>query len=470
MALLFSGAVFTETNAQILESSTPSIDKAFKIATETLYKNVKDNLIKAGGRYGGEWTRDIAINAWNASNLLIPEVTRNSLWSVTTDNHSYIGHQFWDQIIWVTGAYDHYLATQDLDFLKQAYKTSKNSMQKLEKEAFDAEYGMFTGPSVFNDGIAGYEAPVFDIKLVTSTVLKHPGAWKIKCLSTNCIYYNAYEILAKMSVLCDDKAATATYLQKASTLRTNIRKYLLNEEKNALYYLIDQNGDPHKFQEGLGLSFAILFNIVSNEEAAEIVDKAYVAPYGIPSIYPNFKRFSKEKPGRHNTMIWPFVNAFFADAALQAGRPDKFVFELESLTQLCKFSKDSFYELYDPYTGRITGGYQTWNDKGIVEWESFYDQTWSATGYIRMILKGILGIEFTEQGLKIAPNSYLMKHIGFSAMKDLRYQQGKLQINKVGKGYSIREIRVNGMTAGKSEVVIAAPHSGVTTVDIVMGE
>ena len=88
-------------------------------------------MIKAGGQYGGEWTRDVSINAWNAASLLIPEKTAYSLWSVTIDDRKLIGHQYWDQIIWVMAAYDFYLKNNDLNFLKQAYIASANAMKKL---------------------------------------------------------------------------------------------------------------------------------------------------------------------------------------------------------------------------------------------------------------------------------------------------------------------------------------------------
>ncbi len=182
-----AGIIAMQGHAQQLDTHYEKLDKVFQIATQTLYKNVKDSIIKAGGSYGGEWTRDISINTWNAANLLLPEVSEYSLWHVTTNHRTQIGHQYWDQIIWVTGAYDHYLATQDKAFLKQAYIASKNTMQKLENEVFDSEYGLFTGPSVFNDGIAGYEEPIFDPKNTSSYVLDYPNAKPIKCLSTNCI-------------------------------------------------------------------------------------------------------------------------------------------------------------------------------------------------------------------------------------------------------------------------------------------
>ena len=459
-------AGLSNASAQVLHTANQKVDEVFQIAAKTLYHNVKDSLIHAGGGYGGEWTRDISINAWNAANLLIPETTRFSLWSVTTDHRTFIGHQYWDQIIWVTGAYDHYLATGDRAFLRQAYQASRNSMEKLEKEVFDTSYGLFTGPSVFNDGIAGYEEPIYQSDIDDSFVGAYPNHKYIKCLSTNCIYYQAYKILAQMAQELNETAVIPAYLEKAKNLKAKIREHLWDAQHHHLNYLIDQNGKVHTHQEGLGNAFAILFGVVSQEEAKELVDQVYVSPYGLPSIYPCFQRFSKEKPGRHNVMVWPFVNAFWAEAALRSDRADKFVFELENLTDLVLSSEKCFYEIYNCYNGKVSGGWQSGNGKQ--EWDSIEDQTWSATGYLRMIFKGMLGLEFTPQGLRVAPHGYLMKHLGFISLDDLRYQQGKLQINRLGSGSTIREIRINEVKAGTESALICAPHQGKTIVDIVM--
>lgn len=460
-----------QANAQQLNTADEKLDKVFGIAIETLNRNVKDSIIKAGGSYGGEWTRDVSINTWNAANLLMPEVSKYSLWHVTTDNKTRIGHQYWDQIIWVIGAYDHYLATQDKAFLEQAYIASKNTVQKLENEVFDSQYGLFTGPSVFNDGIAGYEEPIFDPKVRSSYVLDYPESASIKCLSTNCIYYQAYLLIAEMAEKLGCQEEGETYRQKAENLKTSIRKNLFNASTCKLSYLIDGHGQIHHFQEGLGMAFAIMFGIVNPNEAQEIVDKAYVGPYGLPSIYPAFKRFSKERPGRHNVLVWPFVNAFWADAALQTGRADKFVFELENLCNLVMDSKSCFYEIYNTYTGKVCGGWQAGHETGKdYEWDSIHDQTWSATGFLRMVFRGILGMNFTEDGLEISPNTYLMKHFGFDNLTNLRYQQGTVCIKRTGNGNYIKEIRINGVYAGRETALIKAPHQGCANIEIITGE
>lgn len=452
-------------NCQTLSTRDFNLDKVFDIATSTLYRNVKDSVLLAGGAYGGEWTRDIAINAWNAANILMPEIARYSLWNVTTDHRTNIGHQYWDQIIWVIGAFDHYLVTGDKDFLYQAYVASRNTMRKLELEAFDKEYGLFTGPSVFNDGISGYDEPVFAEGNRSSNVLDYPNSSSIKCLSTNCVYYKAYQILSKMAELEHDIETSQLYADKAEYLKNNIRRHFYDSVNDKLSYMIDGECNIHDYQEGLGLSFAILFDILDKEEGWRVVDRAYVGPYGFPSIYPSFKRFSKEKPGRHNVMIWPFVNAFWAEACLHVGREDKFVAELENIRNLVIDSNEHFYEVYDVYTGKVNGGWQTGKRS---EWDSVEDQTWSATGYIRMILRGLLGMDFTEEGITFSPNAYLLNRYDFLRLSGLRFQDGQLEIAKVGKGNEITNIIINGESFEPGEAIVRTPHTGRTVVEIMM--
>lgn len=444
-----------------LETAKPEIDKAFGIAVETLFKNTPDSLIKAGGQYGGEWTRDVSINSWNAAALLMPEKTAYSLWSVTTDNRSFIGHQYWDHIIWVTAVYDFYQKTGDMSFLHQAYKTSSNTMAKLEREQFDADYGLFMGPSVFNDGIAGYEEPIFDTKHHSSYVLDYPGSHRIKCLSTNCIYYNAYCVLSKMASLHGEKSTAAVYNRKAKDLRAAIRKHLFDVKQNKLNYLVDSEGTVHPHQEALGISFAILFGVVSDAEAERIIANTYSGNHGIPSIYPHFKRFNQEHPGRHNQIVWPFVNAFWADAAYTKGRTDIFDFELQNLANLALNSNNCFYEIYNEDTGAVDGG---WQQGG--KWNSVYDQTWSATGYLRMIFTDLLGMQFTPKGVTFNPCGELLNKYGFKQLTNLRYRNGKLNISVSGTGNKIVSVKVNGKKQSLSKPI--APAEGNVQIEFIV--
>ncbi|MDP4205171.1 MAG: DUF5116 domain-containing protein, partial [Bacteroidota bacterium] len=242
--------------AQEITCDKPGITDAYNLAINTIDINTRRGILAAGGDYGGEWTRDIAINSWNGVSILRPRVAEKSLWSVTI-NRDTIGHQYWDKIIWVIAAYNHYKVTGDKEFLRQAYKCSVNSMKGLEQMAFDSKYGLFTGPSVFNDGIAGYPEPIYDSSNPSSYVLDHKNSKNIKCLSTNCLYYGAYTALVRMGqILNENEATIQMYQGKSKNLRASILKNLYSEKENKLYYLIDNEGKVDKSQEGLGISFA----------------------------------------------------------------------------------------------------------------------------------------------------------------------------------------------------------------------
>lgn len=77
-----------------------------------------DRMFRAGGDYDTPWTRDAAINTWNAGRFLDPQTARNTLLAVCTPDE--MGHpiiqpdsQKWDRVVWIIGAWQYWLATGD---------------------------------------------------------------------------------------------------------------------------------------------------------------------------------------------------------------------------------------------------------------------------------------------------------------------------------------------------------------------
>lgn len=449
--LLFPAHLFS----QEFSCSNADIEDAFRLAVQTVDINTRRGILAAGADYGGEWTRDIAINSWNGVSLLRPQVAERSLWSVTIQRDT-IGHQYWDKILWVIASYNHYKVTGDKNFLLQAYRCSANTMKELEQKTFDQTYGLFMGPSVFNDGIAGYPEPIYEPGNYSSYVLDYKNACKIKCLSTNCIYYGAYISLLQMSVLLKQDKSFKEYNKKAEDLKKNILKHFYNTGEGTFSYLIDQNGKADSSQEGLGISFAVLFDILSHEQAHQLIKKAVVSKYGITSITPDFPRFSPNKPGRHNNIIWPMVNGFFANAALNSGNDSIFSDELFHQTHLAldedKGNYD-FREVYNPYTGKPDGGYQC-NGKEFPDyhWKSCRLQTWSATAYISMVLNGLFGLKPGTDKLTFYP--YLPEEIQSIELKNLKYRGCLLQISVKGKGRSIKSFEVDGIRKSEHSIPV----------------
>ena len=445
----------SQTIGQQLYSGNAKIDSAFRLALWTLDTNTHNGLIHAGAGYGGEWTRDAAINCWNAASLLRPSAAEATLWSVTKQRQT-IGHQYWDKIIWTLAAWNHYLVTGDEAFLRQSYACAALTMSELEDSCFDNKYQLFMGPAVFQDGIAGYDEPIYDPqKWDDSFVLHHPNSSTIKCLSTNLIYLQSYRTLAQMADALGDTAAPR-YSHSAANLKESLLSHFYNPSTGRLYYLIDHRGIPHSYQEGLGVAFALLFDLLPPESSSRLVDSTFTSPFGIPCVYPSFPRNSPDKPGRHNMMIWPHVNMLFASGCAHQGYAGPFYFELNSLANLAmRYDGGNFYEIYT-LEGEPSGGWQC----GAL-WGKKSHQTWCATGFIRLVVNHIFGLTPTLSGLELHPMG--MNDGNSCRLSGIPYRNAMLDITIIGHGNTIGNCHINGR---KSAPFIPANATGSIQVEI----
>ena len=200
-------------------------------------------VILAGLDYDTPWTRDAAINAWNGASLMMPEVSRNTLLSVLvrSEGKVRIGGQYWDAIVWTTGAWNHYLYTGDKQFLALALEATRNSLAYFEKTEFDAQDGLFRGPG-WSDGVAAYpdayadaggSSGILDWPKHNPDKVSKPGyGIPMKALSTNCLYYNAYVTAEKMAA--ELKAPVdPQWRAKAERLKKAINTQLWNDPRAA---------------------------------------------------------------------------------------------------------------------------------------------------------------------------------------------------------------------------------------------
>ncbi len=428
------------------------MDHAWRIAIGDLAGNIqpfRDGLLEspvpcllAGLDYDTPWTRDAAINVWNGAVFASPEVARNTLLSVLEKGEDgvRIGGQYWDAIIWATGAWHHYLATGDREFLALAGEASRNALIRFEQTEFDPAAGLFRGAACFQDGVAAYP-DIYVRNHGTSGILawpdanpelRHPagvGLPMFAC-STNCLYVNAYRLMTRMERALG-RPPDPQWERKAAALRAALVARFWDAAGGTLRYLVDPFGGCD-YQEGLGYAFALLFDILDAPQAKRLLAGVSLTPHGIACVWPSFDRYvNHEAPGgsfgRHSGTIWPQVNAFWAEAALTHGRADVFEAELFSLAR--KAVRDAqFAEIYHPGTGLIYGGRQEGMtaSEGIIEWVSCRRQTWCATGFMRMVLYGLLGMRLSEEGLSLAP--HLPHGVERVAVHGLRYGQGTLDL------------------------------------------
>lgn len=460
--------------AFVFASSRPTLDLPLPASHERAFAKAEENLldintlpydpkrfdqsgllqgrpgkfIRAGGDYQEPWTRDAAINSWNAASLLEPEIARNTLFAVLGRDEAgrpvvQRDNQWWDKVVWIVGAWNHYLVTGDRDFLRASYGVATRLLKAMRAERFDAEYGLFQGPSFFNDGIAGYPAPPAPADDAGSTfVLDHPGTDKILALSTNCLYVGAYRTAALMAhELGRPKAEADADLRMAQALRRTIDRRFWMPDRGLYGYFIHGTGalrgrlDPT--QEGSGLAFAILFDVAPRDRAASILSHAHLQPFGITDTYPNFARYSDSHPGRHNVLVWPMVQGLWARAAAKAGNVQALGREMDRLERLALGSGGDFYEIYDSRKGTPEGGWQS----GI-HFNSVSNQTWSATAYLSMVLNGVFGLRFEPDGLRFEP----LVPAGWNGatLRGIRYRNAVLDVRLAGEGARLRSVRLDG--------------------------
>ncbi|MBN2279130.1 MAG: hypothetical protein JXQ65_00965 [Candidatus Marinimicrobia bacterium] len=452
-------------------SNNHEFARAYRIAIGDLTTNIQKYqagllnqpkpCILAGLVYDTPWTRDASINTWNAAGLLFPSAAKHTLLAqVTTDEsgQNIIDGQYWDKIVWGIGAWNYYLYNHDRPFLKFSHNVIKNTLEILETTELDKTLQLFRGPAVYGDGVAAY--PLYytsaadpekeaSYSAILDWIDNNPDKLAIigkglpmMTLSTNCVYAEVYKIMHEIEEVLSLSKQT-DWLQKSNSLQQSIKKNFWNEERKSFNYLIDPQGHCD-YQEGMGLAYAILFDIADSDQKSKIFQNIHLEPAGIPCVYPSFPRYKKTKDayGRHSGTVWPHIQGFWADACIKNDNIDGFLHEFRNLAKHA-VRDNQFVEIYHPVTGLPYGGLQEpWLDQETI-WFCAERQTWSATAYLRMILLNIIGMEFKVDGIEFHP--FLPEEFSRLEFGDLHYGDQVINIQISGKGNHLESFQVNGM-------------------------
>jgi glycogen debranching enzyme len=466
-----------------LRTNSRIINEAYRIATGDLLGNVAPYhsgllaeptpVILAGLRYFMPWTRDAAINAWNGSSIILPDVTRDTLLSVLVSEYgtAFIGDggnaQYWDVMVWTTGAWHHYLNTGDREFLALAFSATANTLERLERNEFDPADGLFRGPG-WSDGVAGYPLEYANAggesgihhwpRFNRANVVPRGFGIPMKALSTNCLYYAAYVTAAAMAKELA-LPARPEFAVRAEQLKQSINRNFWMPGAGHYRYLVGALG-PSDNQEALGQAYAILFGIASAEQVDAIFRNPPVQPAGVPAVWPDFPRYQLPDGNsfsRHAGTVWPQIQGMWAHAGATHGNSGILGHELFQLAAHAVRDKH-FAELYHPLTGEIYGGMQERAGKGIVAWDSLPRQTWSATAFIRMMLFGVAGLTPAADGLRFRP--CLPAGLTKVELRNLKYRDMTLNLTIEGAGCK----------SGQREIFLPFSTTGRHNVRIVVGE
>ena len=465
------GTAYEAALKNLLRTNTIAYDPA--VYDKSGLMDPKVGIVRAGGGYPQPWTRDASVNSWNATSLVSPALARNTLWSVVDKDAAgklriQQDDQQWDQIIWATAAWNHYQVTGDTSFLRDAYQTVGTTLTIREHATtagYNPTYGLFTGASFFNDGIAGYPAPPADATESVSTgSMPWPGVATGMFLSTNAVYYAAYVNAANMAArLGRPVAEVASYRSKAAALKSAINRRFWNPRTGLYDYMVLADGTAGPYQEGTGLAFALAFGIANKSQARSILAHAREMTWGMPDTYPNWARYSDEQPGRHNAIVWPVVQGLWAKALVRQGAQEAFASETARLAELAD-NNSGFWEIYNGHTGVVDGGWQRLGDTVKFHWGSQPDQTWSATAFLNMIDSGLFGLDFEDRSLSVTPT--LPAGWGDVTLRGLRYRDSTLTITLHGAGRRIRSFTLDGRRVHGN--TIPGSLTGRHTIDVTL--
>jgi hypothetical protein len=464
------------------------VDQAWQIALGDLAGNLHPMrlgllpaprpVIQAGLVYGHPWTRDAALNTWNAAALLCPTVARDTLRSVLAlhPEGPRIDGQYWDAIIWTCGAWHLYLATGDRQFLAEALAATAHSLRFSEATEFSADFGLFRGGACFQDGIAGYPDRYADTVDLGSGIehwrprdpaMRHPvgQGFPAHCLSTNCLYFQAYVLAGRMAAALGQDP-DPSWTGKATALAAAIRHHFWSPAAGRFRYLVDRWGTCD-IEEGFGHAFAILFGLTDATETAGILRTLHRCAAGLPCAWPTFARYARLGPGvygRHAGTVWPQVNALWAEAAAHHGDTATFAAEFLGLAKLA--ARDGqFAEIYHPDTTLPYGGVQESGPDHDLRtiWFVGRRQTWCATGFLRMVIHGLFGLRLEPDGLRFTP--CVPPAIGEATVAGLRWRGAELTLALRGRG---RRCRI--LLDGQPVTEPVAPPPGDHRIELVSGD
>jgi len=426
---------------RIEASAVPELATAYGLAAATLDANIVSDengreFIRAGAGYPTPWTRDASLNAWGAASILRPKIAQTTLRMVCEEGPDgrviAQDDQWWAQIIWVIAAEQHARATGDRDFLTEAYGIGVRSLRILDAGHYDAVSGLYRGPSLMQDGIAGFPTPPATDPEHSSFVLDYPAAHTIMCLSTNAVYVGALRALGMMA---DELGEESTdFQQRADRLVAAIDTGLWDESRQTYGYFQNPDGSIEPSQEAAGIGLLAALDVVPAQRAAQVLGDLHQEPYGHVNVWPAFERYDHDHPGRHNVMCWPMVMGLVGlGAARHAPALARTV--LDQFHTLV--SRDNrFWEIYDARTGLPSGGWQVGH-----EWPPLIDQTWSATSYLRLVHRGVLGIDPQPDGLHFT--DHLVPGLGTVRATGFPWREALLDLTIEGAG-PITRVRLDG--------------------------
>lgn len=395
-----------------LASGIPVLDASYNIAIDTLIQCKQKEyalegqkgmwsagLFQGKGEGFGVWMRDSAHIAIRGGNLLDPQGAGNTL--------RYAVDKGFDNgsdgcAMAACGIWDYYLATGQNDILFEVWEKLVQNMKEADHNFSEERHLVRAWQSTSNDSLEEPENEGY-------------------CLSTECYFLMAFRAMERIgTIVGEEKANISHWKNRADTMERAIQSEYWNPEYG--YFTSGPKGSEayrRGYWETSGVEAAISSRsgIASMEQkhcVLAALEKAAMCEYGI-ILFPY-----KEKKNHFCGSVWTVWEAGFASAASECGKPGLLHRLIAQQVRNCIINK-TFYEVVDVENGHA------WRWPG---------QLWHAAGFLSMILFGIFGMEYTEEGLCFHP--CIPEQYGGISLQGIRYREASLTIRSEGTGCSFR--------------------------------
>lgn len=345
-----------------------------------------------------------------------------------------------DRAVWAMAAWEVYLSTGDRQWLKRCYEIVRHCLSQDEGIIFDPETGLVRGETSLSD----CRREVYPRWMQPADISQS------ECLSTNALFFRAYEIAASMAKLCGDATNATQYRQRASQLKEAINTHLWIESRGCysqyLYGRTSLISSPRS--DALGQALCIIFGIADPIRARRIVSVSYASPFGVTCFSPQIPNVYSY----HNNAVWPYIQAYWMWAAVMAGNAQAVTYSIASIYRPAALSA-SHTEVFSAENGEpITAAKSS-------------SPLLSIAATLSIAQRAIAGITLEEEGIAfhpVVPRSWSGKNL----LNNFHYRKAILDISVQGFGDQVRACYLDGKKQNKA--VLPSSLTGRHSVRLVM--
>lgn len=408
------------------ESSSVLLTALYNLSLEEIENNIKaDTTIIGSKNTNNITTRDISYASILSLSITHPKVAIKNLikkvkqgkiiqdegtggsWPISSD-----------RIIWSVAAWELYLSTGDIDWLKKSYFIIKNTTEDDLNVIWDYRKRLFKGEASYLNQQEQFYPKWMEPKDI----------YESYSLNIQIIHFQSLQVLIQMGKLLGKDIQK--YEDICSALQKSINnKFWLKDKNYFAQFIYNENHlILSEKSENLGESLAILWDISTTERQNLIANNTPVGEFGIPCFSPQ----NPDTEAYYNKAIWPFVQAFWNRALAKTGNMNALTWGLASMmrpTALFLTNKENLLLKNGDFK-------QTQNNTDA--------NLKSSCGLLSNYFRVLLGLNYTKDQLEFHP-AVPRKFKGRQKLSGLKYRNTILDIEVLGFGNQIASYSLDGV-------------------------